>query len=104
MEINTTKQKQANKKHQKGQKLKRNLKDVECYNCHKKGHFKRNCQSKEKPQTERVAAITITNDHAKLLWTACINNYCPMHLGNKEGSGYFPSKRRVSICAIRIRQ
>ena len=29
-------------------------------------------------------------DHAALSWTACFNNFCPIHRSDKEGSGWFP--------------
>jgi hypothetical protein len=32
--------------------------------------------------------------HAYLSWTACYDNDCLIHLSEKEGSGWFPTKRR----------
>ena len=30
---------------------KKDLKDIECFNCHKKGHYSSNCPAREKPAT-----------------------------------------------------
>jgi hypothetical protein len=30
--------------------------------------------------------------HASLSWTACYEDYCPIHRSDKEGSGWFPTK------------
>lgn len=39
--------------------------------------------------------------HELLSWTACYNDSCAIHLSDKMGSGYFPSRRRQSICLTR---
>lgn len=39
--------------------------------------------------------------HELMSWTACYNDSCAIHLSDKMGSGYFPSRRRQSICLTR---
>lgn len=36
--------------------------------------------------------------HNMMSWTACYDNDCLTHLGDKEGSGWFPTGKRHSIC------
>ena len=111
-----------------GKKM-RDMSNVECYGCHKKGHFKRDCratQSKEgnsakvhnaetrseesnndednEPKEQRIASATRreeqTNPHGAMSWTACYDDDCRMHLGDKEGSGWFPTGPRISSARI----
>jgi hypothetical protein len=33
-------------------------------------------------------------EHARLSWTACYDDACPVHYSDKEGSGWFPQRRK----------
>ncbi|KAM0712543.1 hypothetical protein Q7P37_011640 [Cladosporium fusiforme] len=39
--------------------------------------------------------------HGLKSWTACYDDSCSIHYSDKMGSGYFPSRRRQSICLTR---
>ena len=106
----------SSKPHKKGKKVKKSKKDlsnVECYSCGKKGHYKNKC-----PKGNYQAAVTgdrtLDNDewsdlyrlesierdlggHISLSWTACYNNQCKVHLSEKQGLGWFPSKRSQQV-------
>jgi len=51
--------------------------------------------------TREQIANDIQDTHGLLSWTACYDDSCDIHLGDKMGSGYFPSRRRQSICFSR---
>jgi hypothetical protein len=44
---------------------------------------------------------SLQDDHGLMSWTACYDDSCAIHLSDKQGSGYFPSRRRQSICLTR---
>jgi Retrotransposon gag protein len=84
---------------------------VECYACHKKGHYKSECQTgrpkkshpkKPPPQeakTEEVKTKEVEHDH--LHWSACYEDYCPAHENGKEDAGYYPKPpKKERICAL----
>ena len=41
-------------------------------------------------------AATQETPHAFLSWTACYDDACPIHRSDKEGSGWFPKRRKQS--------
>ena len=85
----------------KGKKKAKDLSQVECYGCHKKGHYKNKC-----PRQEQAAAVgcptpeplergmydvsTRGCDHDSLSWTACYDDQCQVHLSEKQDSGWYP--------------
>ena len=88
----------------------RSRKTIKCYNCQKIGHMARDCrgrkvqpprevnmmtiQANEQPKEIKArGAYDISLQHAKLSWTACYDDNCRIHRSDKEGSGWFPSKR-----------
>ena len=74
---------------------KKDLSQVECYNCHRKGHYKNKCPQQEQVSAVRVAPQGIKADrdtHDELTWTACFDNRCQTHLADKQGEGWFPRR------------
>jgi len=94
-------------RHKPNQRKKRDPKDVTCYQCGKKGHYKNECRSQQvnaprqvraaradKGKVSQVRATNNTN-HASMSWTACCDDYCNTHVSEKEGSGWWPKKPRA---------
>lgn len=38
------------------------------------------------------------DNHAMESWTACYDDYCAIHMSDKQGSGYWPAKVTRSVC------
>ena len=47
----------------------------------------------ESKRTKISQGETAVSDHACLSWTGCYNDSCLIHLGDKQGSGYYPRQR-----------
>lgn len=43
---------------------------------------------------EKIEDYLLKQDHAAMSFTACTDDNCPIHLGEKEGSNYFPFDKR----------
>lgn len=80
--------------------IKEQRKNVECFNCGKKGHIKKYCRAPKKqgnkewtpvpePKDKKVNTINIV-PHESLSWTRCYDNMCQTHLSEKQGAGWFP--------------
>ena len=75
----------------KGKGRARDLSQVECYNCHKKGHYKNKC-----PQQEQVAAVTTpTCKHESFL--DCGNDNCTIHWEKKDAHARYQAKLSQQI-------
>ncbi|KAL6689604.1 hypothetical protein J3F84DRAFT_314917 [Trichoderma pleuroticola] len=83
-------------------------KNVECFNCGKKGHVKKYCRAPRKdgkkftpvpePKENRaINTIRPSANHDILHFSACYDDKCQTHLSDKQGSGWFPKgpKKRV---------
>jgi hypothetical protein len=45
-------------------------------------------------QLDKERAVLASPEHATLNWTFCTKDNCLVHLGDKQGAGWFPSKRQ----------
>jgi hypothetical protein len=46
-------------------------------------------------------ATPTSDDHEMMSWTACYDDECYTHMGDKQGSGYFPTRKSRSVCLTR---
>jgi hypothetical protein len=101
--------------------LQKDKKDIECYNCGKKGHYKRECRSKPKSTNKKWKPVPekqintigrsgydvtgekqkFEQEHNDLPWTDCWKGDCERHREKKELSGWFPIKPKA-LRAMRI--
>lgn len=107
----------------KGEKRKETRK---CYQCGKIGHLAKNCHQRKKQvnhagkkwpkkrgaydatgvqrpprQNKQVNGMESATEHGALSWTACYDDDCTIHLGAKDGAGWFPKRpRRHSLTAM----
>ena len=127
MELDATQQRprQGKGRGAKGKGKGKKREDIECYNCHKKGHIARDCRGpRMRPQqrkavgqprevnvmttteneppkeTARGAYDTSGDDHRALHWTFCYNDSCTTHWSSKNDAGWFPSKPRREVNVI----
>ena len=88
MELDNTEKRHPRKKGQGPRKS-----DMKCYACGLPGHIARNCRSKNKVQRKQFNVIQRDEpDHAVMSWTACYDHKCRVHLSEKEGSGWYPTR------------
>jgi hypothetical protein len=45
-------------------------------------------------------ATPTSDDHDMMSWTACYDDECYTHMNDKQGSGWFPSRKSRSVCYI----
>jgi len=101
------------------------FKSGECINCGRKGHYAKDCRqgkranmvvASEAPNAAQVkeakpveeAEITDMSDtrhpkHGTMSWTACYDDNCYTHLGDKQGAGWFPRRpknKRVNVVRV----
>ena len=74
-------------------KGKKDLSKVECYGCHKKGHYKNRCPKKE--QTAAVRTEQYTCIYAN--YRDCIRTCCPVHFGKQEMDAFRTAKLRAEM-------
>ena len=43
-------------------------------------------------------ATSTSDDHDMMSWTACYDDECFTHIGDKQGSGWFPTRKSRSVC------
>jgi hypothetical protein len=71
-----------------------------CTYCKKAGHKEADCYSKKRNDKntgprEKVQVDSINETkHELLSWTACYDDACLIHKSDKEGTGYYPSKKQ----------
>jgi hypothetical protein len=46
-------------------------------------------------------ATLTSDDHNMMSWTACYDDECYTHMGDKQGSGWFPTRKSRSVCFTR---
>jgi hypothetical protein len=66
---------------------------VECYGCHKKGHYKNKYRVSGKTQ-KTVLEVKKAVDHNSLYWFACYKDYYRAHDNGKKNAGYYPGQDR----------
>jgi hypothetical protein len=53
-------------------------------------------------QAYRTRDATLTSDnHDMMSWTACYDDKCYTHMSDKQGSGWFPTRKSRSVCFTR---
>lgn len=94
---------------------------IKCYSCGKLGHMKKDCRKNKvqrqvnmmetKPGsvnhargsyvgTKNEVSIEDNPDHALMSWTACYDDYCRVHLSDKQGSGWYPTRPKRELNVI----
>jgi len=105
------------KQHAQGQKRK----GPECYNCHKIGHYARDCRGKKMQPQQEVNMMTRKDDdyptdksrgasdttgkatnpeHDTLHWKFCYEDSCTTHYSSKMDAGWFPYELRKEVNVI----
>ena len=96
----------ATRKQSSGRKSQEKAVKGNCYNCGKPGHYLKQCRLPRKPRSDangkpglsarKIAAITKDHQretsHNAMSWTVCYDDQYPIHLSDKEGSGWFPKE------------